>query len=107
METNAQQVQVVAAPPAAPATKMAVLASATDVAVYFGQTRVAFDTAGAVVAQQVEYTSGVILSPTTAKQLQLMLSQTMDEYEKRFGKIPMDPEFNKESLLKTVEQPKA
>jgi hypothetical protein len=84
--------QTVAAPPTLPGSRFAVLASAAEIGLYIGNLRVAFNPAGDVVAQQVEYSHGFSLSPIAAKQLAQILTNTTAEYEKRFGAIPVDPQ---------------
>lgn len=79
-------------PQVEPASKFAVLVAPTDFAVYLGITRSRFSNEGMAVSQVVEYSRGFTLSPTTAKQLHAALGQAIDQYEKQFGKINLQPE---------------
>jgi hypothetical protein len=81
-----------ALPLVSPATKFAVLASPNDIGLYCGVMLVGFGANGEPINQEVKYTHGFSLSPSSAKQLQQILALTIKQYEEALGPIPVAPE---------------
>ena len=85
--------QAASAPTVVAANRVAVTSQNTDITVAFGHTRQAYDNEGNHFATAVEYQSAVSLSPSTAKQLLVILAATVTQYEARWGNICLDPTF--------------
>ncbi len=65
----------------------------TEIMITLGQSRIEMvDFNGVPTPHSApDWFSTLTISPPAAKQLHMIFSAMIDEYEKRFGKIPLDP----------------
>lgn len=85
-----QPTPAASAPAISAANKFSVSVQPTDFLVSIGTSRLAFGSDGIIVANVTEFAATYSLSPTTAKQLQEILTLTVAKYESEWGAIPMD-----------------
>jgi hypothetical protein len=104
--TPDQQRQLFAgnAPPIAHVTTIHVAVSAVEIAVTLGRGRQMIDrqTNIPLPGSAVEWFQSLSLNPIAAKQIQLALAQSVDVYERLFGRIPEDPNFKLAPLPETA-----
>jgi len=82
-------------PQAFHASQFATYHNAADVAVTFGSSRAVVDQSTRLpTGIVIEWFASILMSPVLAKQLRDTLSNVIDDYEKQFGVIPVDPAFS-------------
>lgn len=83
------------APPVAHASRFAIATSAADINVSFATMRQVINTKTGMPGEfgALEWFITVAMGPTAASHLCQALQHTLAEYEKKFGKIPQDPQF--------------
>jgi hypothetical protein len=82
-------------PPAIHASQFAFYHTATDIGLSFATTRMLINPeSGLPTAAGLEWLVTVMMSPTLAQQLYEILEGVLADYERKFGVIPKDPNFN-------------
>jgi hypothetical protein len=82
-------------PPVAHVTNIHIAISAVEIALLLGRARQVIDpqTNAPLPGSMIEWFQSLSLNPIAAKQIQLALAQSVAAYERFFGRIPEDPNF--------------
>ena len=82
-------------PPTYSGSRVSVAMASMEVMLTFGLTRQMIDpqTGAPGNVSGIEWLASYSLSPTTALQLREVLDFILKEYQKKFGRIPRDPDF--------------
>ncbi|HEY5306253.1 MAG TPA: hypothetical protein VIJ52_06265 [Pseudolabrys sp.] len=81
--------------PTQQANSFTLAANANELLVAFGVSRLSIHPteSGPTAQHAIEWVATLSISPVAAGQLVKLLQSGLQEYEKRFGKIPVDPGF--------------
>ena len=80
------------APPSQGVSQFVINATPVEIMITAGVSRMVPHTSG-TMSRAVEWLVTLAISPIAAKQLADGLTDTIQRYEKHFGKIPVDPDY--------------